>query len=475
MFRKLSYKITALIIALLFAIIGSTAAIYIVNCRSLYIEHEVSMMNRAYNELTKLDFDNRDKIDDFFETYGDQEYTAIICNSDFKRIYISRKSTNSIRAKESWIKNHTDQFTEDARPQLASNDSFTDIISLQRKLAKNGLVYYVYIHESLKTVDAVLNFTNSFLLVMLCVFLASSALCVLILVSKNIKPISRISSIANEIAKNNLSVRYTGKMPKNEIGTLAKSVNGMADKIEENTLRLKNYNFLLKEDIKRLNEYEEMRKRVVSNITHELKTPLAIISSQIEMMSCVESEEKRRTYYDSAMREIGKMSSLISRTLNFSAGEKEIFGGKKQLIDLSEYVSTLVSDISTFLYTKDVRYISHIEPGCRIEIVPNHVDHIFNNYVANAVRHVVNGGRVRISLQKRDAKYRFSVYNDGKHMSESDLHKIWTDFYRSDDSNRELSVGLGLFIVKEISIIDRDECGVENVDNGVEFWYDFFQ
>ncbi len=475
MFRKLSYKITALIIALLFAIIGSVAAIYIANCRSLYIKHEIGMMSRAYDKLARFNFNNRNKIDDFFEMYGDQEYTVIICNSDFERIYSSKKNTNSLRAKESWIKKNAKLFTEDARPQYISNENVSDIISLQRKLKKDGTYYYIYIHESLKTVDAVFSYANLLMLVMLCVFLGSSACCMFILVNRSIRPVSQISDIANEIAKNNYSVRYTGKMPNNEIGTLAKSVNRMADKIEENTSRLKNYNFLLKEDIKRLNEYEEMRKRVISNITHELKTPLAIISSQIEMMSCVDNEEKRSAYYDSAMKEIDKMSALISRALNFSAGEKEIFGGEKQSVNLSEYISTLVSDISTFLYTKNVKYISHIEPGCSIEIVPNHIDHIFNNYIMNAARYVLNGGRVIIKLEKLDAKYRFSVYNDGEPMKDGNLNKVWTDFYKLDDSNSELSVGLGLFIVKEISIIDRADCGVENKDNGVEFWYDFLQ
>ncbi len=74
-----------------------------------------------------------------------------------------------------------------------------------------------------------------------------------------------------------------------------------------------------------------------------------------------------------------------------------------------------------------------------------------------------------IKLEKLDAKYRFSVYNDGEPMKDGNLNKVWTDFYKLDDSNSELSVGLGLFIEKEISIIDRADCGVENKDNGVEF------
>ncbi len=141
--------------------------------------------------------------------------------------------------------------------------------------------------------------------------------------------------------------------------------------MKKNTSRLKKTTIsFLKEDIKRLNEYEEMRKRVISNITHELKTPLAIISSQIEMMSCVDNEEKRSAYYDSAMKEIDKMSALISRALNFSAGEKEIFGGEKQSVNLSEYISTLVSDISTFLYTKTLSTYRILSRAAVLKLYP---------------------------------------------------------------------------------------------------------
>ncbi len=144
MFRKLSYKNHCFNYCLaFFAIIGSVAAIYIANCRSLYIKHEIGMMSRAYDKLARFNFNNRNKIDDFFEMYGDQEYTVIICNSDFERIYSSKKNTNSLRAKESWIKKNAKLFTEDARPQYIFNEKRLGyyFVAAQAEKGRNILLY----------------------------------------------------------------------------------------------------------------------------------------------------------------------------------------------------------------------------------------------------------------------------------------------------------------------------------------------
>ena len=111
---------------------------------------------------------------------------------------------------------------------------------------------------------------------------------------------------------------------------------------------------------------------------------------------------------------------------------------------------------------------------CRIEATREHIDHIFNNYLMNALQHSKAGGRIKVSIKKYEDAVRLSVFNEGNNIDESDREKIWTDFYKSptvsEDNNR---TGIGLFIIKEISLINKDKCGYINHSNGVEFWYDF--
>ena len=118
-------------------------------------------------------------------------------------------------------------------------------------------------------------------------------------------------------------MRYKGKVHKDETGRLALSVNRMADNLQDQINDLNNYNFVLKEDNSRMLEYESMRKNVIRNITHDLKTPLAIISCQVEMMNSCEDSEKKDFYYQSAMEEIQKMSLMISEVLGLTLSERK--------------------------------------------------------------------------------------------------------------------------------------------------------
>ena len=112
---------------------------------------------------------------------------------------------------------------------------------------------------------------------------------------------------------------------------------------------------------------------------------------------------------------------------------------------------------------------------CKIIASLEHIEHIFNNYLMNAIQYGAEGGLIEVCVKKQKDYCRLSVFNEGSSIDESESEKIWTDFYRvqtgiAQDSKK---VGIGLFIVKEISLINHDRCGFINRQGGVEFWYDF--
>ena len=354
--------------------------------------------------------------------------------------------------------------------------SITNIISIPFACfaCVTVLLYYIFIEESLRTSDAVVDFTNSFLVKLIVIFIIVSGIVVFILINRTTRSLRTLSDVAAKISEGDYSVRYNGKITNDEVGVLASNLNFMANTIAENVNDLKNYNFLLKEDNSRMSEYESMRKRVLTNVTHELKTPLAIISSQIEMMTVTKSDEKKKYYYESAMDEIDKMSKLISRLLNFSAGEKVIFENEKTEINLGEYIKNLCDKSITVIKSKNVKFKEMLE-DCKIIASLEHIEHIFNNYLMNAMQYGAEGGLIEVCVKKQKDCCRFSVFNEGSSIDESESEKIWTDFYRvqtgiAQDSKK---VGIGLFIVKEISLINHDRCGFINRQGGVEFWYDF--
>lgn len=475
--RRLSLKLAFYIMLILVLIAGSISLLYAANSKELYINSEKKLMSNVIKELNKIDFENNtDEINLFLDEYYEQMYELYICDEEITPVFSTKRMMDTTDVIKRRFLDNIDEYKENNRPLFMQNepDRYERIV-LKVKVNNFGKTYYIYIEESLRTIDSVFSYTNQFLVVMIVSFVLICALAVIILTNRTTRSLRELSDVATKISEGNYSVRYNGKITSDEVGVLAKNLNFMADTIAENVNDLKNYNFLLKEDNSRMTEYENMRKRVLTNVTHELKTPLAIISSQIEMMTVTKDNKKKQYYYESAMEEIDKMSKLISRLLNFSAGEKIIFENSVETVELDKMINNLCEKSRIYIESKKVRFSKKLEP-CIVQTPPEHVEHIFNNYLMNALQHGVEGGLVEVSVSKFDEKCRLSVFNEGSNVSEEETEKIWTDFYKSqttaDDSKR---VGIGLFIVKEISLINRDKCGFINRDNGVEFWYDFYK
>ncbi|MGN0444814.1 MAG: histidine kinase dimerization/phospho-acceptor domain-containing protein [Acutalibacteraceae bacterium] len=468
MFKRLSTQITVLIVLILAVVMGSVSVFYIVNAKDIYVKNEINAMNEFCDKMIESDM-NRSEIDALLSEYDVHSYGLRIFNSRHKRIFSNGVPFFEKEDTDSYF----DKFTAKDSAKKIERKNGVERIVVKKVVFVQDETYYIHIQESLKTVDAVFSHTNRFLLVGMFLFMLVSAVSIYILLTISTKSVGELNEAAQAMASGEYSTRYSGKYSNNEIGTLSRNFNTMADTIQENINKITNYNFLLKEDMARITEYDKMRKRVLSNVTHELKTPLAIISSQMEMMTYIDDPVKKKYYYESAISEVETMSALISRLLNFSSGEKDIFEAEAEKINLSWRIKSNISKMSPILRSKNIAYSAEIEEGCHLTIVPNHVDRIFNNYIINAIHHVSAGGKIVISLKSEKSGIRLAVYNDGEPIKEEDTVKIWTDFYKNENTDSEMTAGLGLFIVKEISIIDSDLCGVNNKRNGVEFWYLF--
>ena len=247
----------------------------------------------------------------------------------------------------------------------------------------------------------------------------------------------------------------------------------MADTIQDNINSINNYTFLLKEDNEHLREYNRVRQSFVRNATHEFKTPLAIISSQVEMMNCTEDEAKKDYYYNSVLQEIQKMSELITSLLN-DPNDLRSESLAAPTIHLSQTIEELCDSCNGLMLTKKIVFKRDIEKDCNATITPENVEHVFNNFIMNAVRHTAPKAEIEVSLKQQDDICRLSVYNDGEPIPDAIIDKIWNEFFSGHESQQNSgNSGLGLFIVREISHIYQTECGVIRHENGMEFWFDF--
>lgn len=291
-------------------------------------------------------------------------------------------------------------------------------------------------------------------------------------ISPSVKSARKVTKVAKSISENNLSVRYEGAIRKDEIGELALSINKMADIIQENINNLENYNFILREDNLYMKEYEETRRMLLCNITHDLKTPLAVISSQVEMIAACDEQEKKDYYYRSAMEEISKMSKMLSDVLQMTIAEHNIVTKKAENFDVSEFITALCNSHDAYIKSQNLKLKTDIAKNLKLTTIKEYIEFVFRNYLSNAVQNADKSTEITVALREIGNVLRLSVENKGKNIPDDMKDKIWTNAFTTSPEGKN-NTGLGLFIVKEISLIEHTDCGFENLKNGVRFWFDF--
>ena len=293
------------------------------------------------------------------------------------------------------------------------------------------------------------------------------------------RPIQRLSEMTKSISNLNFDVCYDEDR-QDEVGELGHSINILSEKLESTISSLKSANNELKNDIYKREKSEEMRKEFLSNVTHELKTPIALIQGYAEgLKDNIQGDEESREFYcEVIIDEAAKMNTMVKRLLSLNELE---FGDNKpnfDRFDIIHLLNSVVSSMNMVFKQKEAKLEIHGKPSYFVWADEYLVEEVVTNYISNALNHVEKDEKgkkaVAICVNECDNKVRVSVFNTGKPIPEEDVERIWDKFYKVDKARtREYGGnGIGLSIVKAIMNSLNRECGVKNWDNGVEFWFE---
>lgn len=287
------------------------------------------------------------------------------------------------------------------------------------------------------------------------------------------KPLIQMNEVMENIANLDFS-RKTDIVRKDEIGTLANNINTVSDSLDAALTELRERNAKLQEDIDRERRIEKMRQDFVSSASHELKTPIAIIRGYAEGLKMNMDGEKPEIsqYCDIIMRESDKMNELVLNMLEqslYSSGEKM---PAEEYFSVAEYVDEFIKSVAPIFDEKGITVECNVT-DFEVFADKKQMTTVLSNIVMNACSHAKNEKIIKISAEKNHNRVKINVFNTGSGISEKDAENIFNSFYRADKSHsrKEGRFGLGLSIVK--SIVDNHgcECGFENKENGVEFWF----
>lgn len=452
-------------------VVGGVMIFYMFFAEDFYLHDKTKSISQAFRQVQQYDLDELPLEDeDIFLPFEESSFSMVICNDLFEPIYTVKYQVTDQSIQEIF-RDKVDLYTED--PQVVYyQDKQGKPLILHGRLTQDNCTFYIYICESTKSLRRSITYVNQYLRQIFVVILVLGSIFAFCLATWIVKPVTRIQNVTNRLSKNDFSVRLPDKQPKNELGQLAGDINHMADKIQRDINDLSNYNYLLLKQNRNMAEFEDMRKKLVSTFTHELKTPLAIISSQLELLQYEYSPDKKDYYFSSIMEEIDKMSKLISSILQNSKLENQFQQTELFWSNLSEIVTKLLPKYENWLFARKIRFTASVEEDCSAYLDRLQIEQALNNYVMNAVRHTQPNRNVHLTLRSEEEYLYLSVYNDGPRLPAQEIDRVWTSFYQSGRATSDggTEIGLGLYIVKDILSHHHGSCGVQNREQGVEFW-----
>ena len=291
------------------------------------------------------------------------------------------------------------------------------------------------------------------------------------------RPIKQLSDIAERMSEMDFDARYEGS-DKGEIGLLGKSMNNMSEKLEHNIAELKKANLELKKDIDKKEKLEIMRTDFLSNVSHELKTPIALIQGYAEGLKegITDDPESMGFYCDAIMDEANKMNTMVKRLLTLNQIE---FGNDEpdmERFNINELIASVVDANAIRAGQKNMRIVFNNRNEQNFVWADEYkTEEVLTNYISNALNHCDGKQAIEVRTSKSEdgATLTVTVYNSGRNIAEEDLERIWEKFYKTDKARtREYGGnGIGLSIVKAIMESMGQEYGVRNVSDGVEFWF----
>lgn len=480
-------------VLLLTVVSGCTGIVYSYGSRTLYISEQCRTLEDVYAllleenipELCEKENSMKDEAAEdeweevsgsFFEEYENTNLRFRIRDENFELLYATNKTAQARNssAGSGDVSRTTQRYTENPSavydPEVAGGR-----VVLRGKHVWEGQTYYIIITESTALINRSTAYAQRVLLLVIAAFLGVGAVSVRF-VSRGIgRPVEEAARVARKIASKDFSERMEEKTKFRELNELGDSINLMSGQLQNYIQDLEKFNSLLKQDNERRAEMEHYRKNFVNNVSHELKTPLAIISGQIELLPLIGDSQKREGYCASVMEEIRRMSDMINSMLQIFAVEQGLEAAPMELLDLAETARDALREFRALFWRKQIE-AEFAADGAVSKVCGNaeNLRRAMNNFLMNAYRYTPEKGSIRIQMQESGHYVIFSVYNDGQQIAEKDIDKIWDSFYQGsvDGSGSGMQgTGLGLYIVKSIVTQHGGVCGVENKENGVEFWF----
>ena len=361
-------------------------------------------------------------------------------------------------------KNYMIQIVTDGRTQ-------TEYIEMWGML-DNG--YFFILRSALESIQESVSISNRFMAYVGCIAIVVSILLVIGLANRITKPIMELAGISERMKHLDFNAKYTGN-DRTEIAILGHNINEMSEALESTISELKTANNQLLKDIEKKDQIDEMRIEFLSNVSHELKTPIALIQGYAEGLreGINDDAESREFYCDVIIDEAAKMNIMVRKLLTLNQLESGSEVVSMERFDITALIRNYISSSDILLKERDISVRMEDYEAIYVWGDEFKVEEVFMNYFTNAIHYAQGENIIDVKLRSTDQQVRISVFNTGAPIPQDSIGHIWEKFYKVDKARtREYGgSGIGLSIVKAIVESMNQKYGVVNYENGVEFWF----
>ena len=334
---------------------------------------------------------------------------------------------------------------------------------------------YFFFRAPLENIENHVAVANRFLIQVSAIAIVIGVVVIVYMTKRVTTPIKQLANISNRMANLDFSAYYESSGD-NEVDMLGRHMNVMSNKLESTISELKTANVELQKDIERKNKNEELRKEFLTNISHELKTPIALIQGYAEGLKdgIQDDPESRNFYCDVIIDEANRMNNMVRNLMNLSEIEAGKNTAKLECVNLTDLVDNILRSMELAFEQKEIKLEVHSEKDTFVWADAFQLEEVIRNYVTNAINHIGGERLIAFTFTKLEKRIRVNVFNSGIPIPEESIPYIWDKFYKVDKARtREYGgSGVGLSIVK--AIMESMDCkyGVHNHENGVSFYFE---
>lgn len=328
----------------------------------------------------------------------------------------------------------------------------------------NTLVYavklnggrYAFINTSIEPIDTTINILRGQLIVVSIIVLLLSLIISYFISTYISSPIVNINNSAKKLAKGEFNINFNSNSNILELEELAKTLNYTKDE---------------------LSKTEELRRDLMANVSHDLKTPLTMIKAYAEMGRDLHKNDiqKREKDMNTIIEEVDRLTGLVNDITTLSKIQSNIEKIHIEKFNLIDLVTEILKRYEVYSELEDYRFIfKYNNDNIMIDADKKKIEQVIYNLVNNAINYTGNDNIIKINIIDTNEKITIEIIDTGKGIKENDLPYIWNKYYKNKKEHKRnlIGTGLGLSIVKNILELHNYKYGVKSEkDKGSNFYF----